>query len=117
METENNEKWEEVMQDKMKYLQDNHTFEFVKFSKGKRDLKNKWVYRVKQREHISQPRYKVILVVKGFNQIKDIDFDEIFSPVVKMLSIRVVLSLVMSGNYITISHSFNLIICIVSRVL
>jgi hypothetical protein len=39
-------------------------------------------------------RYKVRLVVKGFAQKKDIDFDEIFSPIVKMNSIRTILNLV-----------------------
>ncbi|RVW62457.1 Retrovirus-related Pol polyprotein from transposon TNT 1-94 [Vitis vinifera] len=39
-------------------------------AKGKRALKNRWVYRVKQEEHTSQPRYKARLVVKGFNQKK-----------------------------------------------
>ena len=38
------------------------------------------------------------LVVKGFSQKKDIDFEEIFSPVVKMSSIRVVLGLAISMN-------------------
>ena len=33
-------------------------------------------------------------MVKGFAQKKGIDFDEIFSPVVKMASIRIILSLV-----------------------
>ena len=37
--------------------------------------------------------YKARLVVKGFNQKKGIDFEEIFSPVVKMSSIRVALGL------------------------
>ena len=36
------------------------------------------------------------MVVKGFSQKKGIDFDEIFSPVVKMSSIRVVLGLAVS---------------------
>ena len=33
-------------------------------------------------------------MVKGFAQKKGIDFDEIFSPVVKMTSIKTILSLV-----------------------
>ena len=39
-------------------------------------------------------KFKACLVVKGFNQKKKIGFDEIFSPVIKMISIRVVLNLV-----------------------
>jgi hypothetical protein len=38
--------------------------------------------------------YKARLVVKGFPRKKGIDFDEIFSLVVKMTSIRTILSLV-----------------------
>ena len=41
-------------------------------------------------------KYKVRLVVKGFQQKEGIDFDEFFSLVVKMMSIRVVLGLVAS---------------------
>ena len=36
--------------------------------------------------------------MKGFSQKKDIDFEEIFSPVVKMSSIQVVLGLAVSMN-------------------
>ena len=39
-------------------------------------------------------RYKDKLVVKGLAQKKGIDFNEIFSPIVKMTSIRTILSLV-----------------------
>jgi hypothetical protein len=56
-------------------------------------LKNKWVYRLKE-EYGEKKWYKVRVVVKGFAQKKGIYFDEIFSPIVKMTSIRTILSLV-----------------------
>jgi ATP-binding cassette subfamily B (MDR/TAP) protein 1 len=66
--------------------------------KGKKVLKNKWVYRIKQEEHTSYLRYKARLFVKRFSQRKGIDFDEMFSPVVKMTSIRMILGVVASLN-------------------
>jgi hypothetical protein len=56
-------------------------------------LQSKCVYKLKE-EYGGKRRYKARLVVKGFAQKKGIDFYEIFSPVVKMISIRNILSLV-----------------------
>ena len=93
MSDEHKNHWLEAMEDEMNSLHENNTFELVKLPKGKKALKNKWVYRLKSEENSSQPRYKARLVVKGFAQKQGIDFDEIFSPVVKMSSIRVVLGM------------------------
>ena len=65
----------------------------VEFPARKRALQNTWVYRLKE-EYGGKKRYKARLVVKGFAQKKGIDFDEIFPHVVKMTSIRTILSLV-----------------------
>jgi hypothetical protein len=62
-------------------------------SAGKRALHNKWVYKLKE-EDGGKTWYKARLVLKGFAQKKGIDFDEIFSLVFKMTSIRTILSLV-----------------------
>ena len=43
--------------------------------------------------------FKAKLVVKGFAQKKGIDFDKIFSPVVKMTSICTILSLVATEDF------------------
>ena len=56
------------------------------------------MFKVKVEEHNLKPRYKARLVVKGFGQRKGIDFDKIFSHVVKMSSIRAVLGLYASLN-------------------
>ena len=77
----------------MRSLLENHTYDLVKLPQGKKVFINKWVYRLKTENNGSQLRYKTRLVVKGFNHNIDIDFEEIFSPLIKMSSIRVALGL------------------------
>ena len=74
----------------------NYTYNLVELPKGKRALRNKWVYKVKSREVDSSPRYKARIVVKRFQQKRGVDFGEIFAPVVKMTSIQTVLSIAAS---------------------
>ena len=75
----------------MDSLMHNHTWDLVKFPIGKTTFHNKWVYRLKE-EDGGRKRYKARLVVKGFAQKNGIDFNEIFSPFVKMTSIKTLLS-------------------------
>ncbi|CAL5342497.1 unnamed protein product [Camellia sinensis] len=76
MEDDHKLEWADAMQDEMQSLHDNHTFELAKLPKGKRALKNKWVYRVKHDELTSQPRCNARLVVKGFSQRKDLEIEQ-----------------------------------------
>ncbi|KAL6317904.1 hypothetical protein AAG906_030811 [Vitis piasezkii] len=85
----NSSKWELAMNDEMYSLLGNQTWELTELPVGKKALHNKWVYRIKN-EHDGSKRYKARLVIKGFQQKKGIDYIEIFSPVVKMSTIRLV---------------------------
>jgi len=59
---------------------------------GKRALHNKCTYWLK--EPNGTERYKTRMVVKEFQQQKGIDFKEIFSLIVKLTTIRSILSIV-----------------------
>ena len=89
--------WIKAEQEEIKSLNENYTCNSVKLHKGKRVLKNKWIYRLKTKTN-SQQWHKARLVVMGFGHKKGIDFEEIFSTVVKMSSIRVILELTGSLN-------------------
>ena len=90
---ESKKEWVKAMQEKVRSLLENHTYDLVKLPQGKKALGNKWVYRLKTENNGSQLKYKARLLVKAFNQNKGIDFEEIFAPMVKMSSIRVALGL------------------------
>ena len=81
------------MTEDMNSLKNNDTHELANLSKGRKALRNKCVYKIKQDGNGDLMKNKSHLVVKGFGQKHDVDFDDIFSLVLKMTSIRVVLDL------------------------
>ncbi|MCO5601626.1 hypothetical protein L7F22_055749 [Adiantum nelumboides] len=81
------------MKEEMKSLKKNQTWELVQLATGKWALQNKWVYKLKEGEDRKR-KHKSRLSVKILAQKKGVDFNESFAPVVKMNSIRAVLSLV-----------------------
>ena len=85
--------WLKAMHEEINSLNKNKTYDLVELPKGKKVLRNKWVFKL-NKDGDKLVKYKARLVVKGFSQKQGIDFDEIFSPIVKMSSIRVVLGLV-----------------------
>ena len=85
------------MREEMNSLWKNDTYKLIELPKGRKELKHKWVFKLKNDDK-KLLKYKARLVVKGFGQKKGINFDEIFSPVMKMCSIRVILGLVASMN-------------------
>ncbi|MCO5577886.1 hypothetical protein L7F22_031721 [Adiantum nelumboides] len=84
-------KWELAMQEEIKFLYANDTWDLVPLPKGRKALPNKWVYKVKSVD--GKPKYKARLVAKGYAQKEGIDFQEVFSPVVKMTTLRVLFTL------------------------
>jgi len=55
----------------------------------------KWIFKKKEGILGAEPtRFKVRLVAKGFIQKEGVDYNEVFSPMVKHTSIKVILSMV-----------------------
>ncbi|GKE79738.1 retrovirus-related pol polyprotein from transposon TNT 1-94 [Tanacetum coccineum] len=89
--------WKEAMQEEIEALHKNKAWKLVPLPGGVKPIGNKWVYKIERNSDDQVERYRARLVVKGYAQKEGIDFNEIFSPVVRMTTIRVVL--VMCATY------------------
>lgn len=85
--------WREAMDAEYMALMKNKTWRLVPPQKGRNIIDCKWVYKMKRKVDGTLDRYKAHLVAKGFKQRYGIDYEDTFSPVVKAVTIRMVLSI------------------------
>jgi histone deacetylase 1/2 len=62
-------------------------------------IDSKWVIKVKKHTDGTIERYKDRLVAKGFKERYGLDYEDTFSPVVKPTTIRLLISLVVTGGW------------------
>lgn len=80
------------MVEEMTILEKNTTWDLVPLPNGKRTLACRWVFVVKHKADGTVERFKARLVAKRYTQSYGINYQEIFAPVVKLDTIRVLLS-------------------------
>ncbi len=88
-----NSKWDNATDEEMATLDANATWELVALPKDKKTIGCKWVYKIKHNVDGSVSRYKAKLVAKGYAQTYGIDYEETYSLVAKMTTIRVIIAM------------------------
>ena len=77
------------MKEELDALTKNHTWDLVTLPPKQSVVGCKWIYKIKTCSDGSIKRYKTRLVVKGFTQEYEIDYEETFALVVHISSIAV----------------------------
>jgi hypothetical protein len=91
--------WDTTMNEEYRSIMENDTWNLVPLPKGRKLVRCKWVYKNKYASDGGVERHKAHLVAKGFSQVEGIDYNETFSPVAKMNSIRLVIALAVSHKW------------------
>jgi hypothetical protein len=91
-EAESHECWKKAMQEEINSIVENGTWTLVDLPAGTKPIGLKWVYKVKRNEQGVIVKYKARLVAKGYVQRPGIDFDEVYAPVARLESVRLLLA-------------------------
>ena len=84
-----------AMDEEMESLQKNQTWDLAELLEGKRVVGSNWIFKKKYGSSIEEViHYKARLLVKGYSQKEEVDYNEIFSLVVQHNFIHVFLALV-----------------------
>jgi hypothetical protein len=70
-------------------------------------VSSKWVYHIKHRPEGKIIKYKACLVVKGYMQIYSINYYDMFSPVMQLVSLHMILAYATHHDWEIESFNFN----------
>ncbi|KAH9681844.1 hypothetical protein KPL71_027113 [Citrus sinensis] len=93
------EKWRIAMDEEIKAIVKNDTWELTTLPKGHKAIGVKWVYKTKRNAKGEIERHKARLVAKGYSQKAGIDYDEVFAPVARLETIRLIVSLATQNKW------------------
>ena len=109
-EAKHNEEWCAAMVEEMVSIEHNKTWSLVDLPPGHRAIGLKWVFKLKHDEHGNVTKHKVWLVAKGYVQRQGIDYEEVFSPVARMESVRMPLAVAAyhawAGHHMDVKSAF-----------
>lgn len=92
-EAENDVSWMNAMKEELSSIQESETWDLVGLPRGHKSIGLKWVYKLKKDSAGEIVKHKARLVAKGYVQSQGIDFDEVFAPVTRMETVRLLIAL------------------------
>ncbi|MCO5556500.1 hypothetical protein L7F22_060161 [Adiantum nelumboides] len=88
------------MNEEMDALYGIEMWELVPLPKDRKLIGCRWVYKVKDNSDGSVSMYKARLVAKGYEQTYCIDYEETFSPIAKMATVRAIIVMATAKGWI-----------------
>ena len=97
--TRQHEVWRSAMVEELSTIENNKMWTLVKAPRGIKPIRVKWVYRLKRDQTGAVVKHKAQLLAKGYSQQFRIDYEEIYAPVARFDSIRILIAIAAQLNW------------------
>lgn len=99
MEARESTEWTSASSDEIASIEQNETWILVELPQGAKAIGVKWVFKLKRNADGSINKHKARLVAKGYVQRHGIDFDEVFAPVARIETVRLLINLAAANGW------------------
>lgn len=100
MKAVDSKEWLESMKEELESIERNQTWELTDLPQGRKAIGSKWVFKKKFDDNGKVVRRKARLVAQGFSQKYGIDYDEVFAPVARSTTFRMLMSVSGAKKYL-----------------
>jgi len=100
MNSRNHNDWIKAMNEEISMIKKLDTWEEVQLPHGRKTIGCRWVFTTKYHENGSIRERKARLVAQGFAQKHGLDYNDVFAPVARSTTLRILLSVSGKRNYI-----------------
>ena len=91
--------WQKAIDAEIGSMDKNSVWTLVDLPKGVKPIGSKWIFKRKRDTDEKLETYKAHLVAKGYHQCYGIGYDETFSPMAMLKSIRIILTIAAYMDY------------------
>ena len=86
-------KWKQAIDEEIKSIEKNNTWELTTLPRGQKAIGVKWVYKAKKNAKGEIEKYKARLVAKGYKQKQGVDYEEVFALIARLETIRMIIAI------------------------
>ena len=87
------DQWKAAMEEELRAIERNQIWDLVDLPSNQSPIDVKWVFKLKLKPDGSVAKHKARLVARGFLQRAGLDYSEVFAPVARLETIRLVIAL------------------------
>src|SRR3982750_1319813 len=92
-------RWFEAMKSEIGSMYENKVWTLVDLPDDRQAIENKWIFKKKTDADGNVTIFKARLVAKGFRQVQGVHYNETFSPVAMLKSVRIMLAIAAFYDY------------------
>jgi len=90
--------WDVACEDEIRNFQQMGVYNVVLQPKGHKVVGSKWVLHIKCGPDGQVQKYKACIVTQGFTQVKGLDYNQTFTPVIKLSTFHAILAIAIQQN-------------------